>query len=93
MQGPGRLTRVLLSLGTRANPAISGCQCDTSTPTPRLSCTRRHLMTTEESSLFDESLVAGGSPGRVFTSAQKKYILFVVSIAGLLPSGYCQRLP
>ncbi|KIJ06383.1 hypothetical protein PAXINDRAFT_103391, partial [Paxillus involutus ATCC 200175] len=42
-------------------------------------------MTTEESSLFDESLVAGGSPGRVFTSAQKKYILFVVSIAGLLP--------
>ncbi|KAF8845941.1 MFS general substrate transporter [Paxillus ammoniavirescens] len=42
-------------------------------------------MTTEESPLFDEALVAGDSPGRVFTSTQKKYILFVVSVAGLLP--------
>ncbi|KIK97645.1 hypothetical protein PAXRUDRAFT_135905 [Paxillus rubicundulus Ve08.2h10] len=42
-------------------------------------------MTTEESPLLDESLVVGASPGRVFTSAQKKYIVFVVSIAGLLP--------
>ncbi|KIJ15642.1 hypothetical protein PAXINDRAFT_169079 [Paxillus involutus ATCC 200175] len=40
---------------------------------------------TEESPLFDESLVAGDRPGRLLTSAQKKYILFVVSIAGLLP--------
>jgi hypothetical protein len=51
-------------------------------------------MTTEESALLDESpVVAGDNPGRVFTSTQKKYILFVVSIAGLLPSGYCRRLP
>ncbi|KIJ04821.1 Drug:H+ antiporter-1 family protein, partial [Paxillus involutus ATCC 200175] len=43
-------------------------------------------MTTEESALLDESpVVAGDNPGRVFTSTQKKYILFVVSIAGLLP--------